>query len=66
MKRGMKKKVQFHPHLFKNNVRFHYILLILKDDFSGARARLSQSPLGQRKSFLGPQVVQACAMITAC
>jgi hypothetical protein len=42
-----------------------FFLLILKDNFSGARARLSQSSLGQRKYFRGlhaargPRVVQA-------
>jgi hypothetical protein len=34
MKRGMKKRVQFHLHLFKNFVRFYYTWFILKDDFS--------------------------------
>jgi hypothetical protein len=53
MKRGMKKKVQFNVHLFKNNVRFYYTWLILNDDFSGARVQLSWSPPGQRKSFWG-------------
>jgi hypothetical protein len=67
----MKEKVQFHVHLFKNNIRFYCTWLIFKDVFSGARARLSQLPLGQRKSFWRPRVacrshvVQAWHKITS-
>jgi hypothetical protein len=42
----------------------YYTQLILKYNFFGTRARLSQSPLGQTKSFQGPRVLQACSTIS--
>jgi hypothetical protein len=61
----MKKKVQFGLRLFKK-VRLYYTLLTLKVNFSGAQAQLSQSPLGQRKSFPVPHASSGSRVVQAC